>query len=347
MYKEKIKIEKQDRKYLKPKLLPLLYRAEGWSPKTAMANEIRSEIKSIKFLDNHRNKRVWTLRLTDSIGHDSNVVYAPESAADESQNIGATQNKLVIKTGYNYLNQFLNGGILIYPELSFYRKYHFDRKTENIYQYDEMTLTPKVNIKYLSKVWGKYNAMILNLDYVYRQRDYNSDTNLEFYNNTLGVELGNDISLLKTGRTKVSFKYSSISSYLNDLNYTSVRWGMTQDLKLGSYKSMMVSAFMDRASYEDSRYDYNSYLLRLDLFLPNSYYDLGFIASISSNFIDTLSQSDSRGTEKVYTPSVKVIKSYTKNIKISAEYNYIYKISDSESYNYSKHVLMANIEYFN
>ncbi len=346
IYKQNLIAQKKDKQYFESRLLPLLSRAEKWSPQTSMASEIRKEMKAIKLIYNHRNKQGWSFRLIDSIGHDTNVIYAPESALDEEESIGTTQNKLILKTGYKYLRKFLSGGILVNPGVSLYRKYHFDRTTENIYQYDEMTLTPKINTKYFSRLWGKPNVMILNFDYVYRQRDHNADTDLEFYNDSFGIEIGNDISIFSTGRTKAIFKYSSISSYLDELGYTSTRWGLTQRFKIRNYKSMIASVYIDNASYVNTHYDYKSYLLRFDFFLPKIYFDLDYVFTMSINLIDTLEQFSTRGMEKVYKPSLKVIKSYSENIKLSAEYNYINKISDSDSYSYTKHIVMANIEYF-
>src|SRR5690606_9798762 len=95
----------------------------------------------------------------------------------------------------------------------------------------------------------------------------------------------------------------------------------------------------DFISVDDARNSTNAYLFRVDHLTPNFLAGFTLSAGFGLTLLDTKEQSATRGTEKTFNPSLKLIKKINNNISMQITYDYTKNISeDKTSFDYVKHV---------
>jgi outer membrane protein assembly factor BamA len=72
-------------------------------------------------------------------------------------------------------------------------------------------------------------------------------------------------------------------------------------------------------------------------------YTLGF--ALSSTFLDTKEQTDTRGMEKTLAASVDITRDISKNLKVNFNYELTQNTSKSETYEYKKSIFLTEIKY--
>ncbi len=358
MYKAKAVLRREEAKgevpveFIENEVLPLFDEARDMDEFTAIAKEIDSQkgrLMAKYKLDHYKNgrrilKKHYRLKVSQGFSYDSNVTLTPDDTGSSTETEQASSISTTSVSGRYRFD--IKRRFTVAPGMKGDFEHHFNRVPE-IYQNDNYKLNPFVKTTYEHR-WGEIpTALEFDIDYTYHAKDYDQDEKKEEYSKTLGFSLGEKFVFFPIGDTTVKLKYKKYTGYIDAINSTTTTLNATQVFKLPQ-KHLVVGTFnLDETTAEVDVNSTRSYMLRGDYIAPEPiYWNVKWSAALSATFLDTKEQSDTRGMEKTFSPSVKLEKEVYQKTTASFKYDYSKKMSKGGgAYEYSKNVFLLEVEW--
>lgn len=327
-------------------VLPQLEQAHAVDPKSDVATEIDARLKEVKTrygLDPNRmrNGRVlpekrWAIDFQQEFNYDNNVTLATDVPTSQ-----ATQKEsFVFDSTLNaqYVASF-KGRYLLEPTLRINQKKYAETSEPTVYQNDSYDITLGTVLKFEHTAKEQPATFGIGVDYKYIARDRLQQKSRIFFARSTTFSLFETLRLTKWGDTTFRLKYKNYEAYQESLNNTTKTFAVDQIAILPN-GTLLIGIFnADIIDVENERDSTNAYLFRVDHLRPNFIGGFTLSAGLGITFLDTKLQSDTRGTEKTFNPSFKLIKKLSQDVSMQITYDYTKNTSeDTLRYEYSKHV---------
>lgn len=334
-------------------ILPQFKQALAELPKSALAKDISDRIKELErqynldpnLMKNGRPlpEKRWTVSFSEEIKHDSNITLAtdvPSSAATQKESF-ISDTQITTNTNINWA-----GRLLLTPELRVKKTHYTDRTNSDVYKNDSHNLTGSLKNSYETMAFGQRASWLFVYDYNYIARDkYSRKEILKYaYSNTM--TFGYKFRFFPNGDTSIKIKTKDYKAVDQTLNNKTKTFQADQSLVLKSGKLLIIFLSMDLVdNYNSTRDSTDSTLLRFDYIYPEIYPSWMLNLSFSLTLLDTKEQSVTRGTEKTYTPGIKMTKKISSNLSSSFGYEYTKNVSlDTNNYAYTKNVVSFELK---
>lgn len=349
-----LSLSKSKKRMVKKRILPYLRRAKKMIPKSHVASEIEKRIKELEkkynldpnLLRNGKalSQKRWSLGFSQGISYDNNITLATDLPS-----VQATQSdSYIFDTEFNTSYLFnINGLYTSKPRLRILNTRHSDRTNADVYKNDTVLMTAGLNNTYEHKLFNLPASLLLNYEHTYTGRDRLSQKTKIYYARANTYTLGEKFRLFESGPTSIKVKYKSYRAYDFALNNNTVSFIVDQVKALPNGKLLIFFFSADYISlFNNQQSSTNSYLLRVDYIVPQYFPGYSLNLALSTTFLDTKEQKATRGTEKTFTPLIKLSKNLNKQFSYSISYEYTKNLSeDATAYEYSKHVTSFDLNY--
>lgn len=327
-------------------VIPQFEEAQAINPKSDIAPEIGERLREVKTrygLDPNRmrNGRVipekrWGVGFQQEINFDNNITLATDVPTSQ-----ATQKEsYIFDSTFNaqYTASF-KGRYLIEPNLRINQKKYAETSEPEVFQNDSYDITAGTTFKFEHTAKEQPATFGIGLDYKYIARDRLKQKDRIFYARSITVSFFESLRLTKWGDTTFRFKIKDYTAFQPSLNNTTRTFAVDQIAILPN-GTLLIGIFnADFTDVENEDNSTNNYLFRVDHLRPNFIAGFTLSAGFAISFLDTKLQSETRGTEKSYNPSFKLIKRINKNVSMQLTYDYTKNTSlDTARFDYTKHV---------
>lgn len=339
---------KEPRSLIVKYVLPHLKKSHKTLPSSELAKEITKRISEIErryYLDPNLMKNGKNLpdkrfraRFRHEVRYDSNITLAtdvPTAASTEEDTFIHESN---LNMGYLFSH---SGRFTHTPELRIRNTYHTERDEASVFQNDTTNLTASLDNTYEHQLFGKEASALFNINYTYIERDRERVKEKIFFSRATSLYIGERFRFFSFGPTTLKLKYKDYKSFDPALHNrtTSISFEQIKPLSFGSLLLILGQYdYIDR--YNDPNSTTANYLLRFDLLTPNIWNKFTLNTSLSTSFLDTKEQKDSRGIEKTITPSIELRRKVGKYVSTNLGFDHTWNISkNKEQFDYRKHVI--------
>ncbi|PIK15261.1 tetratricopeptide repeat protein [Halobacteriovorax sp. JY17] len=336
-------------------VLPQMDKAVEEDSKSSLAKEIGSRKKEIERefgLDPnilYNGKRIsskrWSLSFNQDFTYDSNISLTndlPSSAASREESFVL---KSRMNTGYDFI---LKKRFIVNPELGMSVKNHTNRDSDTVKSEDAYDISPTLNMSYEHKAFSNPASLFFNIDYNYNGKYKTALARKAFYSRSTTYTFGEKFKFFTKGDTSLKFKYKDLSSHTTTLFNKTTSFSVDQlYLTSNSTIFMFLLSYDSLDTYNNQKNSTDSTLMRVDYINPNILPKITLHIGASMTFVSYTDANESsiRGTEKTFTPSIKLTKKISNHLKFSVGYNYTKNSSLKADYNYTKHVTSSSIKY--
>jgi hypothetical protein len=278
-------------------------------------------------------RQPWALLLSQDLTYDTNVITQADQASIQVSNADA----LISKTGFIAKYQFsLAKTFSIIPELGSSITYHSRRSTPNVYQNDNVSISPALRTKYEHWSGGKPATLQLDLDFNLLLRDYQKAHQLPFYTRYYQTSLSERVKWFSTGNTTFKAAIKFMEYYDPSKNYYAPTLSITQLISVGSQSLVNTLSY----DYQHTRDDFNderNYRFRTSMNFSQVIEKIDVTAAIGMYVKDTMKQKGTRGNETNLAPNVALTRPFSKHIDGMLEYTWTKNFSLSKDvYEYTK-----------
>ena len=347
------KKKQHNREIVKKYILPQFKKAEKIDVDTILAKDIRKRIKEIKvqfqldpnILSNGRRlpEKRYTVMFSQKMKYDNNVTMEDDLPTVEStlKDSFIFDTTFLAKYKLSILNKFI-----IEPELRGTHTLYADRNESTIYKNDTLSLAPALRNSLEHKLFKKPASLILNFEYNYTQRDVDGTKTKSYAGKSTTISFGEKFRLFSFGDTTITYKKRTYEAYLVSSNNKTTTLSLNQVVILPTRHLLLLMFIHDGTRLDIGTFsDTNSMLFRFDYIWPNFYEKYSLKFAMALTFLDTLEQSEIRGTEKTYNPSIELSKTINKYMKYSLSFDYTNSTSLLSSNEYDKQVLTFELKF--
>lgn len=332
---------------VKKYIIPQLNKALKYLPKSPLSNEIRerkAEIERRFFLDPNlmRNgkvlpKKKWNVLVNQDIAYDNNVTFdtqAPTAGSTESESY-------ILNTYFSTSYLFSHKGLYTFsPRLDVTRAKHTDETNSTIFTNDSYSITASLNNTFEHRLFGKQATFHLDFGHTYYALDKNQEHKNTFFSRTNRISLAESFNYFRIGQTKVNVDFQELTGYTEGISYKNLIVGIEQT---GVTKRGHLWIFSSSASFFDNfnekERSTNQFSFNLNYYIPNFFYKTTLSMGMNTSFLDTKRQQSTRGTEKMYSPSLSLIRELNKNVTVTFSNTYTRNKSDDlNNFDYKKNV---------
>lgn len=341
--------------YIADYVVPLLNRGLAIDPESDNGKEIQSRYDEILLkqnmhpllLENGRllSRQGDNLFFTQSFEYDNNVTL--ESDSPSQTNTATDIASWYSRSDFFYSKRFVGGKHYVFtPELRLTHTHYFNRDNSQIFQNDSYSIAPALRGSY-NFSWNKKRAELLfELDYNYTARDIYGIEERKFYGRSTIYSLGLRRKFFDKGDTTIKLRSRNLSSYLEELSGKTTTLYADQLWIRENGHIIIGLAIYDMYRPNSETLSTNSLLLRTDYLMPQFWQGLDLNLSGSINFLDTMEQADTRGTEKTYGLEVRLQKRWNKKWRFGVGYNYAKNTSlDEENFSYTRSLWSLEARY--
>ena len=320
---------------IEEKVLPLFEQALAFKfnePLEARELEIRKKYKLGRFAP-----RWWSLGLSQDIKNDSNVINQSDDATASKSNQGSLYYKSEVEGGAKlHLPYEIVTNLKARANTTWYQ----ENDNSDIYTNNADAFTPSAKVeRNLKDIIGIDLSPSLMVEYSHNRKDWQKRKRNDFYSKsfTYGVGVAGDVTGL--GSSSVQFRYKPLESYTTTSDSNTYTLIANQTIKL-PWKHVLIGLYtgtwlrMLRTPTKDT----DSNLFRVDYLLPD-FLTLYWDVAMSYTVTDTKAQDATRGTEKNYSPSLKIGKKFLDYFDVAWKTEYTeQKSKDYRNYKYDKWV---------
>lgn len=322
-------------------------------PASPLAQNIKAKIISLQqqydlVLFKLRNGRPtlippYFLRLSQEIGYDTNVTFAPQ----ETTIAKADQSSIYSKTDAIGRYTFYHKNyISIAPELRMNYTRYLKREKE-IYRNDNYLFAPAIRTAYEHSLWKKPASILLDYDFNYSERNVNPEKEqLLFSSRAHTFMLGERFNYFSWGESTVRLRHRLFESFVSTSNAqtTSV---VVEQVKLLKENLLLFYASYDRTRVDNEIFNTDALTLRGD-FIVSRVGNTGLIPTIGLGLTSTdpINNRATRGRELLINPSARLSKIFRKNWRGNLKYDYQNNQSkDKANFAYKKQIFAFELEY--
>lgn len=277
----------------------------------------------------------WTLRATEDLKYDTNVVTRANDAILAVSDVGSFLAKTDAYGKYQYT---IDRRFVILPEFDLsYTKY--SNQTEPyVFQNDNITGSFNLKTRYEHTYNDKPATLSFNLETTYFMRDWQFIHSLLMYSRSYNLVMAERLPLFPFGGTTLSGNFKFFNSVDNNQNALNPGLILSQNVQLPHGTGLLVSLGTDYNRAVDSFYDRKDYRLTTSVNFPEVYEKINVSLVLDLTLVDTMNQFADRGLEKTISPGLVLNRFFTPHFFANASYSYTDNISlDQQVYAYSKH----------
>ncbi len=329
-------------------VIPHLKESKEVLPESSLAKEIKTRISEVErryYLDpnmmkNGRNlsDKRFRARFRHEVRYDSNITLSTDVPTAQSTEKETFIHETNLNMGYLFSH---SGRFTHTPEIRIRNTYHTDRDEATVFQNDTFNLTGSLDNSYEHTLFGQQASALFNINYSYIERDREKIKDKILFSRATSVYFGERFRFFSFGPTTIKLKYKDYKSFDASLHNKTSSISFEQIKSLASGNLLLILGqydYIDRYNSPDSTTA--NYLLRFDYLTPNIWNRFTLNTSLSTSFLDTKEQSNTRGLEKTITPSVELRRKVGKLISANLGFDYTWNISkDKQNYDYKKHVI--------
>lgn len=347
--------EKEIKRLVQKFVIPEMEKGIKIAPTTPIAGEIIRRIEEIKnrfgldplVMKNGKrmSPKALTLRATQNVEYDSNITQATDLPSSKA----TQEDSYIFNTQFYWKYRMLFAQrVVSSPEVRLTNIKHANQDSSLVYKNDSYSVAPALKNSYEHRFLGKQASLLFDLDHNYTARDRESKHEKIFYGRSTTLTFGQKVKFFSVGDTTFKYKQKGYTAYSTTLDSSTNTFTMDQAIifpKLGHLMLLLFSydqTVMDVTTNDNT----DSYLFRVDYIIPSLLHGFSFNAGFAYTVLDTLAQKETRGTEKMYNPSLKLTKETVKNLKYSVSYSYTKNTSlDTTNYAYTKHTTGFELEW--
>lgn len=334
-------------------VITLLRQAYETETTTPVALEIQARIQELltefkldpNVMVNGRkiSEKRHSLSLGQKLKFDNNVTLAN----DQTTVVQSKKESYIFETeAYAKKDFVLKKRFILSPDIRFTFNHYSDTKNATVYQNNSYLITTTLKTKTEHSLFGKPASLLLDLDRTYTARDKLQEKKRSKYATSLSYTLGEKFRFFNVGDTTLKIKFKDYDAYLNTLNNKTTSFSIDQTWFTAKKHLLILLFSLDSVdNYNATTNSTDSYLMRFDYLIPEiiPQYTLGF--ALSTTLLDTKEQTNTRGTEKTYSPSVDISRDLSSQLKVGFNYEYTKNSSKSDSYKYNKSVFTSELKY--
>lgn len=342
---QNLKDKKAQLKDLAVVVLPAYEAAKNYESDTATYTQAQSRIQELEqklssTMPKMKNgipipRKPYVLRFSQDIEYDSNVV----TRADEAILQVTGQDSMIVRPNFFAKYQMNVDGIYsVIPEISASYAYHLRRSVPDIFQNDNISVTPALRVKHEHLVKGSPATGLFDFEYNYMLRDYLKQHHMPFYSRYFNFVLGERAKLWATGSSTLKFNLKFFESQNPERTALIPGASFTQNIRIWRDRYDLSNTLS--WEYTRARNDANdekNYKIRSSVTFPNIAPKLDLSTSASLNMKDTMKQRGSRGTEFTFNPIFTLSKTFSEKQSYDLEYGFTKNWSKSkDSYQYTR-----------
>lgn len=351
--KDKPKLKQARKALLEGEVLAAYRKARDFDSDSAVAEQAQARINEVEsaleqMVERMRNgnaipRQAYTFLLSQDFTYDTNVVTEAEQTSVKATYTDA----LIWKTGVTGKYQFNWRKTLSFiPEVSASYSYHSRRQSANVYQNDNISISPALRTKLEHWSGGKPATAQLDLEFNLTLRDYLSEHHLPFYTRYYNIALSERVKWFETGNTTLKLSTKLTEYYNPSKNCYNPMISLTQLINLGGGLSLVNTVSADYLHARDDVNDERNYKYRGSVTFSRFIEKVDFTPSFSYSLKDTMKQKGSRGNETNLAPALGFTRAMTKKIDANLDYTFTKNISKSlDSYLYHKHEVHFGLGY--
>lgn len=335
------------------RIIPVLQKAYDLDTKSSVASDIEKRRKEIlKEFDIDpdvlvNGRRISSKRTSGYLSvknkYDNNVTNTNlQNNTTATQYTSAFQD-LALDLKYDLV---IKRKITISPEIRSTFTQYDNNSDSPVYQNNSMSHNPSIKNKFEHSMFNNPASVLFDLDYSKNYKDYDKTKMRKSYAKSLSYSFGEQFTYFKIGDSTLNIKYKNYKAYTPDLDNHTYSLVFNQTC-IFSNQHMLIGLF--EADYikntNASSTNTNSYLIRFDYIVPEILPKFMLTTSLSSTIIDTLEQSNTRGTELTLTPGLELTRDINNHWKAILNYEYTSNSSKSDTYKYTKSVYGIEIKY--
>lgn len=345
--------KKKKKLVIQKTVLPLLRLAVKTSPKGDAHKDIKQRIQELqdqfgldpnKMVNGRRiSDKRWKVYAAQRLKYDDNV-----TLANDQPTVTITQQDSYISESvldFTYESIFQREYALEY-RLRLQNIHHHDRKTSEVYKNDRYVLSPEIKGTWEHKINGKMAASELSFTYDYTGQDVDAQKEKSFFSRSFNIGLSERVRLLPFGDTVFKLKYKRYRNKSELQHFNSFGFGVDQIAILPN-RDLIVALFnyTDIDNFNNTNASSATLVLRADYIMTRIIPKVDLTFSLSFSALDTKEQSETRGTEKTVTPSIKLSRKISDSLRLSFEHSVTSKSSLSEQNEYDKKITSFELRY--
>lgn len=341
---ESLKSDAAKRTRIKTSVLPVYRKVLAYNAATPAGMEAQSRVIELEERLGIKGARPsWYARVTTESKYDSNVITQAEQAIVEVSKAGSFLQKVDAVASY----EMPAGESFVFtPDFTAGYTIHLNRGTPSVYQNDNFTTTPALRMRFDHMISDSLASALLDLEYNFTLRDYTQAQKLMYYSRYSNVVVGERFKWLGSGSTTVkgNFKlYGNQDDGQNSMNPgVSVIQTFTWERGIGA--SLLFSMDYNRA--RSALNDRMTYRLAPVVTMPRILLGADVTASFDLMVTDNRNQRESRGIEKLISPSLTAQWTFFRNWQANVSYAFTKNYSlDTQNYAYQKHVSGLGLSY--
>lgn len=353
---EKIKNKFYVEEYIEKYVAPLMKKGIAVDDESPLADEIRTKYDEILIRHNMHplllvngrmlSRKSTTFTFSQEFAQDTNVSLASDSPSFASVNSDAGSSVLVSDLFYSVRFLSVLRRFVFTPELNINYTDYLNDTNPDVYKNDSYYIAPALRGAYEFS-WNKKTASLLyEYEYNYTARDSQEVGERSFYGRSGTYNLG--LRYPFTERTETTFKlrYKDLSSFADYITGTTSTIYFDHLWVRKNGHVLIFMAYMDQYRAAEDYYSTNSYYARVDYLIPHLISEIDFNLGIGMNMLDTMAQSDERGTEKTYDLSLKMFYRFHKSWRLGTNTSWTKNTSlNTEDYAYSKYYYSVELGY--
>jgi tetratricopeptide (TPR) repeat protein len=333
-------------------VLPLFKKAISVDPPSEVSKEIskRKQELMIRYqLDPHLMRsgervpsKAYHLSLAETIKYDTNSTLSTDDPSKQATKEKTTIFDTMVNADYRFL---LFKRVAVVTGAMLNHSYYGNRTSPSVYTNDSYSLTPSLKTKIFHRLLNRRANFIFDTAYAYNARDWSQTKQVEYYDQSTSFTVGEKLKYFPWGDTTLKFKLKTSKGHESSLDKKSSNFSLSQMIIMPwRHVGMLLTSIDDLKYTNDSNSDNRTYLMRFDYIAPNILATkLTFSANITTIWLDTKEQKESRGVEFSYTPGLKIAVPVSHNLDLSLSYDFTSNKSKQSDYTYTKHVTSLDV----
>lgn len=357
MHYEQVRDLKEVKQIVKNKIVPQMEDAMEVDDSTSYFVKITARLHQLKdkydlhpkpiVLANGRKlpRKRWRLKVSQSTGQDSNVLFEADGAAQVSQNKSSLFTRGTLSGSYT-LVPLKSNRMTLTPSVRLTKIHHWERDIASIKENDAQTYKGNLEATYEAKISNKAISFSYGGGYEYTAKDIDGNENIREYGTGTSYWLGTRGKVFGKGNSSAKLKMRNFKGYRSGLDSDKVSVIFSHFFPFS--KSRYLYTYSD-FTFTDSNLNSSTtdkYLFSADHVLTNFYKKISLWTSASFGFVNPKLQKISRGMEKEISMTLKVSRTFFTNVDFGLKFNYFKNISkDKTLHQYTKNTTSLDLSY--
>lgn len=345
--------EDQQQRIVDQTVLPLLRLALKTDPHGQALKDIESRLRELqdkfgldpnKMVNGRRiSPKRWKVYAAQRLKFDDNV-----TLANDQPTITITQQDSYISESvldFSHEDIFKREFSLEYG-LRIQNIIHHDRSSPDVYSNDRYVLTPQLDGSWEHRINGKMAVTKLSLSYDYTGQDIDGNKEKSFFSRSFNLGLTERVRLLPFGDTSFKIKFKRYRNKKEAQHFNSMSLGVDQVAILPNGDLLVALLnYTDVDNFNNTKASTANLILRADYIMTEVISKTDITYSFTYSALDTKEQSETRGTEKTLSPSIRVSRKVSDSLRLSLEHSFSHKSSLSQANEYDKNVTTFELRY--